>query len=204
MKRKRLVRGTGLLDNFIGNLRIRFVEKNIQDNLRTGKILDLGCGNYPKFLIETKFKEKFGIDKIDNPEILECISKQNITIINRNLEIDTCLPYESNSFDVITFLAVIEHFNCDTGLNILKEVFRVLKPGGMFIATTPNKWSHFILRILAFIGLASKIEIAEHKFLYNPEILQKQLTEAGFLSSNIKIKRFELGMNLCSVSKKQK
>ena len=46
------------------------------------------------------------------------------------------LPYSNNRFDVIFSLAVIEHlYNID---HFLSEVYRILKPGGIFYLSTPN------------------------------------------------------------------
>jgi ubiquinone/menaquinone biosynthesis C-methylase UbiE len=46
------------------------------------------------------------------------------------------LPIESESMDVITAFQFIEHI--EPRLEFIKEAYRVLKPGGVFICTTPN------------------------------------------------------------------
>ena len=46
------------------------------------------------------------------------------------------LPVEDASIDVVTLVAVIEHLRSPD--NLLRETLRVLKPGGAFIAVTPN------------------------------------------------------------------
>jgi 2-polyprenyl-3-methyl-5-hydroxy-6-metoxy-1,4-benzoquinol methylase len=46
------------------------------------------------------------------------------------------IPLASNSFDVISALQVIEHF--ESPENFLSEVARVLRPGGLFLMATPN------------------------------------------------------------------
>jgi SAM-dependent methyltransferase len=45
-------------------------------------------------------------------------------------------PYETNSFDVIVSFQVIEHVGEDE--EFVKEIHRVLKPGGVALLTTPN------------------------------------------------------------------
>ncbi len=46
------------------------------------------------------------------------------------------LPFREAEFDIVFSLAVIEHLqNID---NYLNEVFRILKPGGIFYISTPN------------------------------------------------------------------
>ena len=46
------------------------------------------------------------------------------------------IPADNNSFDYVVAFQVIEHIKKD--LEFVREVRRVLKPGGKFIVTTPN------------------------------------------------------------------
>lgn len=46
------------------------------------------------------------------------------------------IPAENNSFDYVVSFQVIEHIKRD--FDFVREVHRVLKPGGKFIVTTPN------------------------------------------------------------------
>ncbi len=53
-----------------------------------------------------------------------------------NIEEDP-FPYDDASFDVVLFCEIIEHLLKDP-FSVLKEIKRVLKPGGILILTTPN------------------------------------------------------------------
>ena len=46
------------------------------------------------------------------------------------------------------------------------ETSRVLKPDGTFIITTPAPWTDLLLKMMAKLGLVSRIEIEEHKAMY--------------------------------------
>ena len=46
------------------------------------------------------------------------------------------LKFENETFEIITLVSVIEHINNPS--NILKEIFRLLKKGGILIIVTPN------------------------------------------------------------------
>ncbi len=56
-----------------------------------------------------------------------------VDVVNLN---ENRLPYPDASFDLVTCTEVIEHLEQYRGL--LREAFRILKPGGVFVLTTPN------------------------------------------------------------------
>jgi ubiquinone/menaquinone biosynthesis C-methylase UbiE len=47
------------------------------------------------------------------------------------------LPYEDGLADEIVFRESLEHFNRWNGLKVLKDLYRVLKPGGLLDLTVP-------------------------------------------------------------------
>jgi len=47
------------------------------------------------------------------------------------------LPYDDGTFDVLNFSEALEHLNFNP-LPVIREFWRVLKPGGVAIITTPN------------------------------------------------------------------
>lgn len=46
-------------------------------------------------------------------------------------------PYEEGSVDLVLACEIIEHLRCDP-LHMLREIYRVLRTGGVLILTTPN------------------------------------------------------------------
>ena len=64
------------------------------------------------------------------------------------------LPFHDASFSKISFSEVIEHLVHP--LPVLRELYRVLKPGGHLVLTTwPNK-AHYLWRLKYWIGMGSK------------------------------------------------
>jgi SAM-dependent methyltransferase len=61
------------------------------------------------------------------------------------------LPFADNSFDFVTYTDVIEHHSFSPK-RILREIHRVLAPGGRLILTTPNHASIYNRSILMFGG----------------------------------------------------
>ena len=173
----------------------------IPNPLRSGKILDIGCGAWPLFLANISFKEKYGLDKISPPLQLEK-NQTPVIRINQDIELNPQLPFPENNFSVVTALAMIEHTDSELAQKLSREIYRVLEPGGLCIMTTPAHWTNTILRVLAKIRFLSPIEINDHKNLYSDKDLKCFLRTVGFENKKISSGYFELGLNLWITAEK--
>jgi SAM-dependent methyltransferase len=191
----KITRGSGLLEPILAYLRARIANKLIPDDLRRGRLLDIGCGSYPYFLSHTYFKEKFGIDQHDKPA-----NATDINWYNLNLNIEPKLPFEDNYFSVVSMLAVVEHLDPTSLVILFSEVFRTLIHGGVMVITTPAAWSDSILRSMANLRLVSKEEINDHVYAYTLPLLGWYFGKAGFRMDNIKFGYFELNLNMWAMA----
>lgn len=188
-------RGKGKLEKFLSEQRSKMSNTLIPNDLRNGSILDIGCGYYPLNLINTKFSKKYGLDRIDN-SFDEDFKKYGINLIKFDMESEKILPFENDSFEVVTMLAVFEHIEPNKLVDNLSEIYRVLKKDGAFIMTTPAIWTDKILRTMSKFNLVSKEEIEEHKDAYSPSKILPYLTKSGFERNKISFGYFELFMNV--------
>lgn len=200
MKSVNYTRGYGILEGFLSRKRAQMAEKHMPESLLTGKILDIGCGLYPYLLLYVDALEKYGIDKIAYDDKKLC--NKNIFIRNQDIESDENIPYDSNYFDVVTMLAVVEHIDPSHLVGILMDIRRVLKPDGVFIMTTPAAWTDRLLRIMARLKIVSAEEIKEHKDYYDHSKLCLILQKAGFNRDKVNFGYFEFFMNLWVVARK--
>ena len=182
----------GLLERFLAKKRVRTANKLIPENLRKGRILDIGCGKTPFFLFNTKFKEKHALDK---NLCSASIKEEGIIFKKFDLEKEGRLPYNDGFFDVVTMLAVIEHLEPEKLVGILREIRRIIKLDGNFILTTPCFWTKNLIKIMMKLKLISSIEAGEHKIAYSRKLIINQLEEAGFERTNISFGYFEGRLN---------
>ncbi len=106
------------------------------------KVLDVGCGDGA---LLGEFAKRFdfalyGADVNENAVKLakEMFDKYSLAGSFEKIE-PYSYPFGDDSFDLVVSTDVIEHVRFPEKL--LSEVKRVLKPGGYFIVTTPNRFS---------------------------------------------------------------
>lgn len=94
--------------------------------------LDIGAG---RGSLITKVKSKLSVESsvCDYTDTLMLLPDQKVDIANLN---NDSLPYPDASFDVVTATEVIEHL--EDFRRVVREIHRVLKPGGVCILSTPN------------------------------------------------------------------
>ncbi len=99
-----------------------------------GDLLELGCGEGRGVeLLAPLAKSYVGIDKIKS--IIDRLKGQfpDYQFLDG---VFPPFPFQDNQFDTIITFQVIEHIKKDD--EFIKEIHRVLKPGGVALMTTPN------------------------------------------------------------------
>ena len=108
----------------------------IVGDLVYGEVLEVGCGEGRgiDYMIK-KANHYTAIDKITG--VIERLKEKYPTATFFDDHIPPFKPFKDNSFDCVVSFQVIEHIRDDSFF--LKEIFRVLKPGGTAWITTPNR-----------------------------------------------------------------
>lgn len=154
-------------------------------NKKSGNVLELGCGA-GQFIRAIKNKRPdincYGCD----------ISKTAIEEANKigggikyDVSEENNLPYEDNFFDSVLIFDVLEHVeNPDI---ILKEVNRILKPGGMFFAYVPSEGDFLSLWFwLRKLGLGKDLT---RKYAGHIQYFSRKSLRKLFLANNFKINK---------------
>jgi len=196
----RFTRGGGIMEPLLARLRARQADRLIPSALRSGRILDIGCGSYPYFLANTSFREKFAIDQLPIPE--QAAADFSIESYTLDLNVEPRLPFENDFFHAVTLLAVVEHLDPNSMAQLFTETRRVLRPGGIVVLTTPSAWSNSLLHRMAHLGLVSAEEIHEHAYAYTLPLIGWYFGQAGFQMRKIKFGYFEFWFNMWATAEK--
>ncbi len=132
---------------------INYIQKRL--NTSVGTALDIGCGDgfflnyfhnqFPNWSLTGIDGSKSQLKKAENRKLTnEKVKFQFFEVADR-------LPFEDQTFDFIMLGEVIEHL-VDPD-KCVQECYRLLKPNGVFVVTTPNLFSWYN-RVLMFFGVS--------------------------------------------------
>ena len=173
--------------------------RQIADENRALKVLDVACGT-GDFTIEIARKVAPGseVTGVDISEGMLAVGKEKIRKegVLAGLYVADCeaLPYEDNTFDRISVGFGVRNFeHLDIGL---KEMFRVLKPGGKLVIlelSVPSnpviRWCYklYFLKILPAIGGLVSGDRGAYEYLPAsvlrfpaPELFIQMMRDSGF------------------------
>ncbi|HET9370775.1 MAG TPA: oligosaccharide flippase family protein [Vicinamibacterales bacterium] len=88
----------------------------------------------------------------------------------------TGLPFPDCTFDAVMSFDVLEHIR-DTDAHLV-EVRRVLKPGGVYLLQTPNKWTNTVFETIRWKSFTAWR--ADHCSLHTASQLERRLRAHGF------------------------
>ena len=130
---------------------------------RRPRILDVGCGTGANLLLLSKYGEVEGVD-VSQDALNFCRERgfQHLRLGEAEK-----LPYEDESFDLVTAFDVIEHLDDDVAG--LREFSRVLRKGGRVLLFVPT--------FMFLWGLQD--EVSNHRRRYRMPEFRRVVAEAG-------------------------
>ena len=138
-----------------------------------GTLLDIGCG-YGFFLALARQRgwQVCGIEPCGHARAHAA---------SNSLEVDSgdlfARAYKDETFDVVTLFYVLEHLPYP--LKYLKEINRILKPGGLVLVRVPNTTP--LVKFLKILGIPNKLyDTPSHLSDFSPSTIALALEKTGF------------------------
>jgi cyclopropane fatty-acyl-phospholipid synthase-like methyltransferase len=147
------------------------------------EVLDWGCGNghFSYFLVSSGYKTSgFSFEDFCLRSSLNNVAYQ---FKQGSWEEPTAIPFSDNQFNAIVSVGVLEHVRETGGSEItsLKEISRLLKPGGIFICY------HFPNQFSLIEAIASRLPNKyHHQYRYTRASIEALCQATGFEVLDIK------------------
>lgn len=143
-------------------------------------VLDVGCGNGQNSLLAAgKVKQVIGFD-IDKTQLkiagVEAEKRELANVRFDCVSAEEKLPFKQNQFDKVIFLGVLEHLS--NRENILKEIKRVMKPGGKLLLGIPNEMTGW-KKLQMSVGIQHFTD-PDHELEFTKRSISDLLVKTGF------------------------
>lgn len=118
-------------------------------------VLDLGCGTATLTILIKKTHPEAEVVGLDgDPKVLE-IAQAKVAETGLKIKLEQGmafeLPYPDNSFDCVLSSLLFHHLTWENKISTLKEVFRVLRPGGELLVADFGKPSNAIMYLASLV-----------------------------------------------------
>jgi tRNA (uracil-5-)-methyltransferase TRM9 len=171
--------------NFRHHSRFQVELENLARRWGKGKLLNVGCAHGPDF---PPFASSFELHGVDySTEMLQLAQKYADKYhfsVNLQEADARKLPYNNDFFDFAIAIAIYHHIEDSEGrTQALKELYRVLKPGGEAFITVWNKWQprHWLKKKHFMSPWNTKEKtLFRYYYLFTYGELEKLVRQAGF------------------------
>ncbi len=167
---------------------------------KTSMVVDVGSGNGRHLIPCAKHcKKVIGLDV--SKELLGIVKKKLYKYKLKNVDLihsdAVNIPLKNNSTDAVLYIATLHNISVRyRRINTLKEINRILKPGGRAIISVWSRWQdkfrqHFLIRMITKFGRNEYgdidiywrqhgLNISRFYHLYSKREFQKDIIQAGF------------------------
>jgi SAM-dependent methyltransferase len=160
------------------------------------RVADLGCGFQATFArsILEEVERAVLVDVSLAPDLK---AHAKVQALEGGLP-ETLAELPGADLDVVLIVSVLEHLA--QPLEALREILRILKPGGTCLVNVPSWRGKTYLELAAFrLGLSPAAEMNDHKMYYDVRDLWPLLVRAGFRPSDIRCFPHKFGLNTFAV-----
>ncbi len=140
--------------------------------LQRGRLLDVGCAT--GLFVHEASRHGWQAEGVEIQAEAVAYARRRLGLLVHHGTLET-LSLPGAAFDAITFWDVIEH--TFSPLTTLREVHRLLRPGGWVILLIPN-WRSWDAAL--FGPYWNGFDVPRHLFVFTHSVMQRLLEQAGF------------------------
>jgi SAM-dependent methyltransferase len=165
-------------------------------NFNQLRVADIGCGHNATFTSSI-------LDKVQSAVLADITLSDALKTHPKVMALEGYLPHvlravKSGSQDLVMCISVLEHVW--DPLAALKELRRILAPGGTCLLSVPTWRGKWFLEFSAFrLKTSPAEEMDDHKMYYDFRDFWPLLVQAGFLPHQIRCHRYKFGIGLFGV-----
>jgi SAM-dependent methyltransferase len=160
------------------------------------RIADVGCGFQATFA-------RTVLGEVEQATLVDVALADDLKAHPKVRAVEGALPAAltseaAESLDAVLMVSVLEHLW--EPLEALRQIKRLLRPGGVALVNVPSWRGKTYLELSAFrLGLSPAAEMDDHKTYYDVADLWPLLVRAGFLPSQLKVFSHKFGLNTFAV-----
>jgi ubiquinone/menaquinone biosynthesis C-methylase UbiE len=166
-----------------------FRQRLLEDaNLYVGqRVLDLACGSGTMAAVIKQRHPRLSVTGLDGDPAILALARAKAQGAGLDIRFDEglsyALPYEQAEFDVVFSSLFFHHLDSDGKVRTLREVLRVLRPGGTLHVCDWGRPSRFGLRLaFSLVRLLDGFEVTRDNARGR---LPQMMKEAGFVDVNV-------------------
>ena len=169
---------TGADSQYFSEFKVKWLREYYGRKQQPGAILDLGAGDGTCL---TFFRQYFPQAKLSGIDVSEKSIKEAAVKNIPNAEVQAYngdhIPYADCTFDLILVATVMHHIRFDLHTGLMKEAFRVLKPGGKIFIVEHNPYNPVTMHMV------NTCPFDVDAVLLKPGYTKKLLKASGFKSA---------------------
>ena len=158
-----------LLSEHIPNLgRCAVLKTDLWDEVKNTRVLQW---------VRAQGASAFGVD-ISEPTVRQARAAFSDAALRAAVADVRRLPFRDESFDAVYSMGTIEHF--PESETALREMHRVLRPGGRAVVGVPNRWDPFLRPALSALLQRLRLYGYGYERSFSRRALRRMLQSAGF------------------------
>jgi SAM-dependent methyltransferase len=161
-------------------------------------LVDIGCGYDARFGVGLlpRLERLVAVDVSLNSDL---VAHPKVTAIVGSLP-GALAELDDQCADLVVLNSVLEHL--DQPIETLSEIRRIVRAsGGIVFVNVPTWLGKVALETSAFrLKLSPALEIDDHRRYYSARQLWQSLRDAGFMPSEMKVRRHKFGLNVYAVA----